>query len=162
MRPVYLSGENPLRMKKIDDDGGSAENTNGVTLTLRVRYAETDQMGVVHHANYLVWFEAARSEFCRVRGIDYSQMERDGLIMPLVEAHVRYSRPAFYEDLITVHVKVLELKRSLLRLQYEVKRGEELLVTGETLQMLVEKATSKPRRFTPEIAERFSGEQPAE
>ena len=54
-------------------------------MPLRVRYAETDQMGIVHHANYLVWFEASRSEYCRVHGINYRQMEKDGMMLPLAE-----------------------------------------------------------------------------
>ena len=146
-----------------DMDGRVEENSiafkrNAVETTLRVRYAETDQMQMVHHANYLVWFECARSEFCRQRGIDYGQMERDGLILPLMEAHCRYLRPARYDDEITLRVWVVELRRSLLRLQYEVRRGDELLATGETLQMLLDRDTHKLRRFPPELAARFHSE----
>lgn len=74
----------------------------------RVRYAETDQMGVAHHAVYPVWFEASRSEFCRLRGIDYGQMERDGMLLPLYELRVRYLQPARYEDEIEVHNRVVD------------------------------------------------------
>jgi acyl-CoA thioester hydrolase len=130
-----------------------------VETTLRVRYAETDQMQMVHHANYLVWFECARSEFCRQRGIDYGQMERDGFILPLMEAQCRYLRPARYDDDITLRVWVVELRRSLLRLQYEVRRGDEVLATGATLQMLLDRDTHKPRRFPPELAARFENEE---
>lgn len=126
-----------------------------VETTVRVRYAETDQMGVVYYANYLVWFEVARSAFCRARGIDYSQMERDGIGLPLMEAHCRYLLPAHYDEEIVVRTWVAECRRSLLKIRYEVKRGETLLATGETLQMLVELATSKPRRFPPDLAVRF-------
>ena len=121
----------------------------------RVRYAETDQMGVVHHANYAIWFEASRSEFCRLRGIDYGQIERDGMLLPVLELRVRYLQPALYEDEIAVHTRVVEIRRSLLRIQYEVWRGEVKLAEGETLQMLVAKAGFKPVRFPKEIAALF-------
>lgn len=130
---------------------------HAVETTLIVRYAETDQMQMVHHANYLVWFEVARSAFCRSRGIDYGQMERDGMILPLIEARCHYYRPARYEDEITLRLWVVELRRSLLRIRYEVKRSEELLADGETLQMLLDRDSHKPRRFPPELAERFEG-----
>ena len=126
-----------------------------VETAIRVRYAETDQMQVVHHANYLIWFEAARSEFCRARGIDYTQMEQEGLALPLLEAHCRYIRPARYDDDLLVRVWVAECRHSLLKMQYEVKRGQELLATGETLQILIERAAGKPRRFSPELAAKF-------
>lgn len=121
----------------------------------RVRYAETDQMGVVHHANYAVWFEAARSEFCRQRGIDYGQIERDGMLLPVLELKVRYLQPAHYEDEVEVLTRVLEIRRSLLRIQYEVRRADVKLAEGETLQMLVAKSTFKPVRFPTEIAAQF-------
>lgn len=121
----------------------------------RVRYAETDQMGVVHHANYAIWFEAARSEFCRQRGIDYSQIERDGMLLPVIELRIRYLQPAHYEEEVEVHTRVLEIRRSLLRIQYEVRRAEAKLAEGETLQMLVSKATFKPVRFPTEMSGLF-------
>ena len=121
----------------------------------RVRYAETDQMGVAHHATYPIWFEASRSEFCRQRGIDYNQMERDGMLLPVLELRVRYLQPAHYEDEVEVHTRVIEIRRSLLRIQYEVRLNETKLAEGETLQMLVSKSTFKPVRFPPEIAALF-------
>ncbi len=121
----------------------------------RVRYAETDQMGVVHHANYAIWFEAARSEFCRLRGIDYGQIEREGMLLPVLELRVRYLQPAHYEDELDVRTWVVEIRRSLLRIQYEVWRSETKLAEGETLQMLVAKATFKPVRFPAEMAALF-------
>lgn len=121
----------------------------------RVRYAETDQMGVAHHANYAIWFEASRSEFCRMRGIDYGQIERDGMLLPVLELRVRYLQPAHYEDELDVRTRVVEIRRSLLRIQYEVWRNDTKLAEGETLQMLVAKASFKPVRFPKEIAARF-------
>ncbi len=124
--------------------------------SFRVRYAETDQMRVVHHANYLVWFEYARTEFCRKYGIDYSAMEAEGLFMPIVEARLRYRQPARYDDLVTIRAEVTERTRRTLRIQYRVTRGEDLLAEGETLQMLVD-SQSRPRSFPPDVAQRFDG-----
>jgi acyl-CoA thioester hydrolase len=137
-------------MPRTDSDPHDEE----VSLTLRVRYFETDQMRVAHHAHYLVWFEAARSEFCRVRGIDYSQMERDGYFMPILEARCRYRRPARYDDELTITVRVVERTRRTLKLHYVVVRGEEELAEGETTQMLVD-GEGRPRSFPAEIAKRF-------
>ncbi len=134
-----------------------AEET--VVWRTRVRYAETDQMGVAHHANYAVWFEASRSEFCRRRGIDYGQIERDGMLLPVLELRVRYLQPALYEEEIDVRTRVVEIRRSLLRIQYEVWRTDTKLAEGETLQMLVAKATFKPIRFPAEIAALFLPQQ---
>ena len=141
------------------NDEKKAVPASAVETRLRVRYAETDQMQMVHHANYLIWFECARSEFCRQRGIDYGQMERDGFILPLMEAHCRYLRPAHYDDEITISVWVEELRRSVLRLEYNVRRGDELLAYGTTVQMLLDRETHKPRRFTPELTARFQTEE---
>ena len=127
----------------------------GVLLPVRVRYFETDQMGIVHHANYAVWFEAARSEYCRAFGIDYRGMEADGLALPVLELNVRYLSAAHYEDELTIRAKVVECRRSLLRIHYSVELDGKTLATGETLQMLVERSTGKSRSFTPEIAARF-------
>ncbi len=127
-----------------------------VETSVRVRYAETDQMQIAHHANYLIWFEVARGALCRERGIDYPQMERDGFMLPILEAHCRYLHPAYYDDDLTVRTWVVECRHSLLKMQYMIMRGEEILATGETLQMLIERATGKPRRFTADLAARFA------
>ena len=129
---------------------------NTVACSLRVRYFETDQMGVAHHAHYAVWFEAARSELCRLNQIDYAAMERDGMLLPVVQINVRYISPARYDDDITVFTWVLYVRRSLLALRYKVTRGETVLATGETMQVLVDRVTGKPRQFPAEIAKRFT------
>ena len=125
-----------------------------IEIEVRVRYAETDQMKVAHHAAYFVWFELARSEFCRSRGIDYRQMEEDGYFLPVVEVTCRYRLPARYDDLVTIRGEVIDLTRRTLRIRYTVTRDGTLLAEGETLQMLVG-AQGRPRSFPPEIHERF-------
>ncbi|MBL3593360.1 MAG: acyl-CoA thioesterase [Synergistaceae bacterium] len=100
----------------------------------RVRYAETDQMGVVYHANYFVWFEAARGEFCRDLGISVPAMEASGLMLPVVEAHCRYKSPARYDDVVRVETVLAELKKHSVTFGYRLFReGEKkLLVEGTT------------------------------
>ena len=109
---------------------------------VRVRYAETDQMGIVHHSNYLVWFEAARSELCRSKGFSYKEMEdeTDSLLV-VAESYVRYKAPAFYEDVLAIRTRVSELRSRSIRFIYEVRRKSDdtLLAEGETLHLVTSK-----------------------
>jgi acyl-CoA thioester hydrolase len=118
---------------------------------VRVRYAETDKMGIVHHSNYLVWFEFARSEFCRARGFSYKEMEeKDNALMVVAEVYCRYKSPAFYEDVLTLRTKVAEIRSRSLRFIYEIYRGEDktLLAEGETLHLVTDE--NKKVRTLPE------------
>ena len=87
--------------------------------TLRVRYAETDAMGVVYHANYLIWFEAGRGDFFRVMGQDYGAWEEAGYMLPVAEAYARYHAPARYGDLVTVHTWIKSQKSRGISLSYK-------------------------------------------
>ena len=92
--------------------------------TVRVRYAETDQMGVVYHANYLVWFEVGRVEFIRALGLDYREMEREhGVGIAVVEANCRYRAPARYDDLLTVRTRMVGVRGSVIRFSYAIHRA---------------------------------------
>jgi acyl-CoA thioester hydrolase len=109
----------------------------------RVRYAETDQMGIVYYANYLVWFELGRVELLRSLGLAYSQMEKDHkLILPVVEANCRYRAPARYDDEILIETRPALLRGSVLKFAYRILRspsdGEEpkLLAEGETIHVV--------------------------
>ncbi len=109
---------------------------------VRVRYAETDQMGIAHHANYLIWFEAGRSDLCRARGFSYKQMEdEDDALMVVAESYVRYKSPAFYEDILTVRIKVVEIRSRILRFYYEIFRqaDETLIAEGETVHLVTDR-----------------------
>ena len=109
---------------------------------IRVRYAETDQMGIVHHANYLVWFELGRSEICRAKGFSYKEMEdNDNLLMVVAEAYCRYKSPAFYEDELIIRTKISEVKSRMMRFVYEIYRASDdtLLAEGETLHVVTDK-----------------------
>ena len=108
---------------------------------IRVRYAETDQMGIVHNSNYLIWFEVGRSEFCRARGFSYKEIEeKDNALMVVAESYCRYKSPAYYEDVLTVRTKVEEIRSRSLRFVYEVYRlaDEALLAEGETLHLVTD------------------------
>ncbi len=116
---------------------------------LRVIYGDTDQMGVVYHANYLRFFEASRNEFFRARGGNYRDLEADGLLLPVVEANVKYLAPAHYDDLIEIEVGVDELKRATFAFTYVLRReGEEkVLATGRTVHACLDRATGRPVRI---------------
>ncbi len=118
---------------------------------IRVRYAETDQMGIVHNANYLVWFEVGRSEYCRARGFSYKEMEeKDNALMVVAESYCRYKSPAYYEDVLTVRTKVEDLRSRSMRFIYEIFRAsdETLLAVGETLHVVTDE--NKKVRSLPE------------
>jgi acyl-CoA thioester hydrolase len=107
--------------------------------TLRVRYAETDQMAVVYYANYINWFEVGRTEMLRQMGLTYRQMEEDGMVLPVVEVKCRYKHPARYDDEITIRTWVVQLRASFMRFQYEVVRKSDgrLLAEGESVHVVV-------------------------
>jgi acyl-CoA thioester hydrolase len=107
--------------------------------TVRVRYAETDQMAVVYHSNYLIWFEVGRVELLRQLGFSYVEMEADGMNLPVVEVRCRYKSPALYDDELTIRTWVTQIRASLLRFQYEVVRKADgrLLAEGESVHVVV-------------------------
>ncbi len=107
--------------------------------TLRVRYAETDQMAVVYHSNYIIWFEVGRIELLRQLGFTYREMEEDGLVLPVVEVKCRYKHPARYDDEITIRTRLAQMRTSLLRFQYELVRKSDgrLLAEGESVHVVV-------------------------
>jgi len=106
---------------------------------VRVRYAETDQMGVVYHANYLVWFEVGRVELMREMGVTYRKMEEEGAMIPVVEVTARYMASARYDDVLIVRTFVAGLRGSIIRLRYMILRAEDelLLCEGESVHLVV-------------------------
>ncbi|HZT72265.1 MAG TPA: thioesterase family protein [Terriglobales bacterium] len=117
-------------------------NDTPVETQIRVRYAETDQMGVVYYANFFVWFEIGRVEYLRARGLAYRDLEKDdGCYIPVVDAHCRYKSPARYDDLIAIRTWVTRRRGSLLDFAYEIARTAdgELLATGETTHVIVDR-----------------------
>ena len=104
------------------------------SITLRVNYSETDQMGVVYHANYLIWFDRARTELMRETGLAYKELERQGVYLALSEVKIRYRAPARYDDLVQVKCWVRDLGSRRVTFGYAVERDGtgQLLATGET------------------------------
>ena len=118
---------------------GSGHTVVGKT-QVRVRYAETDQMGVVYHANYLVWFEVGRVELMRQRGLDYKQLEiEEECYIAVVEATARYKAPARYDDELIVETRVVTAKGPIIRFGYRILRVEDglLLCEGETVHVVI-------------------------
>ncbi len=116
---------------------------------IRVRYAETDQMGVVYYANYFIWFELGRVEFLRQLGFDYKRMEtEDGCYIPVVETSCRYKAPARYDDVLLLETRLLHLRTTVLKFGYHLYREEEdgsrkLLAEGESVHVLVDREMRK-------------------
>ena len=129
-------------------------------LTFTVRYAETDQMGVVHHANYAVWFEEGRSDFMRIFGISYSSIEEKGVMLPLYELNCRYIAPAKYEDEIIVITTLKSISRVRVSFSYQVinKKNKLLLATGETMHVWTNKVLRpiNAQKVIPEVFSLFN------
>ena len=120
-------------------------------LEMRVRFFETDLMGIVHHAAYLTYVEAGRVEYLRRRGADYRALTERGFHMPVVEAHLEYKRSSRFDDELVVETRLGATSRVTVRFDYRVLRGAELLVLGHTLLACVDDS-SKPRRIPEDIA----------
>ncbi|NLP13051.1 MAG: acyl-CoA thioesterase [Clostridium sp.] len=125
-----------------------------------VRYAETDQMGIVHHSNYPIWFEAARTDFIKKMGMPYSQIEERGFLLPLIELNCKYKGSARYEDRIIVRTRIKAISYSRITFSYEVfKLGKDALITsGETMHVWTNKQL-KPlniKKHAPDIYESIS------
>ena len=125
---------------------------------IRVRYAETDQMGVVYHANYLIWFEVGRVEFIRQLGMDYKSMEQEeGAMIAVVEASARYKAPARYDEELIVRTSLASVRGPIIRFRYAVVRATDdaVLCEGETTHIVVGR-DMKRRDMPPSYAERFA------
>jgi len=121
--------------------------------TVRVRYAETDQMGVVYYGNYFTWFEIGRVELCRQLGFEYKRMEtEDDSFIVVADAHCRYKRPARFDDLLVIRTKISQSQRRTVRFDYEIidQASGELLATGDTLHVICDrlgKPKSLPEKY---------------
>jgi acyl-CoA thioester hydrolase len=107
---------------------------------IRVRYAETDKMGIVHHSNYLVWFEFGRSELCRALGFSYLEMEKDNARLVVAETYCRYKAPAYYEDVLDIRTHIAYIRSRSIQFVYEIVRpaDAQLLAEGETLHLVTD------------------------
>ena len=114
------------------------------SIEIKVRYCETDQMGLVHHGSYINYFEEARIAWISNLGFSYSEMEKSGIILPVSKLNVSYLRPAYFDDDLLVSVEIAELPTSRLIFDYTIKKEEEVIVTGTTVLAFLNKETKKP------------------
>ena len=126
---------------------------------ISVRYAETDMMGIVYHGNYLPWFEVGRTTLLKECGLPYRELETQGYHLPVIELGVKFLRPALYDDTITVITRLKECPALRVHLDYEVRRGDDLLVTGFTTHAFINKAgepVRPPAYLTQRMKELFA------
>jgi acyl-CoA thioester hydrolase len=126
--------------------------------TLRVRYAETDQMGVVYHGSYFAWLEVGRVEWCRQHGFEYKQMEvEDDSFIVVAEARCRYKRPARFDDLLTVRTRVTDSKRRTVTFGYEIvhQATGDVIATGETVHVICDRR-GRPKSLPEKYRQYFS------
>ncbi|NIT36088.1 MAG: YbgC/FadM family acyl-CoA thioesterase [candidate division Zixibacteria bacterium] len=136
---------------RVDNRGGRA----CVVTPLRVRYAETDAMGVVYYGDYLAYFEDGRVAYLRAKGLPYSAMEAAGVYMPVAEAYCKYHAPARFEDELAVETSIGGAGRARVRFDYVVKRGEEVLAEGYTVHA-ARGRDGRPVRIPASWAEKLS------
>lgn len=126
-----------------------------VETSVRVRYAETDQMGVVYYANYLVWMEVGRVELCRACGFNYRDLEaRDGILLAVAEANCRYASPARYDDEVTIRAWVEEPHAKMVTFHYAMRVGERPIATGYTRHVFLNRQM-RPARLPEKYVELF-------
>lgn len=116
-------------------------------IDIRVRYGETDQMGVVHHSNYIKYMELARIEWLRQLGASYKNMEQQGVILPVVSLNVNYKKSAFFDDVLTIKTELSKMPTVRIEFDYEIyNQNNELLATANTVLAFVNMETKKPIR----------------
>jgi acyl-CoA thioester hydrolase len=115
---------------------------------IRVRYADTDQMKVVYHGKYFEYFEVSRAALIRSLGLPYSELEKRGILLPVIEAYAKYRKPALYDDLLMVEAIVSESPKATLRIQYRIFRNDEKepIAEGYTVHSFLNVTTGKPTR----------------
>ena len=134
-----------------------SEQPKTTDVEFRVRYAETDQMGVVYHANYLIWCEIGRTDFIRLGGTSYAELERAGVTLAVADASLRYHAPARYDDRIRVETRLSELRSRTITFDYLVVNADsgERLVTARTVLISLD-PTGRPRALPSEVRDLLS------
>ena len=126
--------------------------------TLRTRYAETDQMGVVYYGNYPQYLEIGRVEWLRAIGLTYKEMEAEGIMMPVVSLPIQYKKPALYDELITIRTKLKDLPSTKIEFDYEILNEKgELLSTANTILVFVDAKTFRPVRCPEKVLDLIRG-----
>jgi acyl-CoA thioester hydrolase len=132
-------------------------SSRSTTSVVRVRYAETDKMGVVYYANYLVWFEIGRTDWLRETGISYRSMEEDGLQLPVIEAHCGYRQGARYDDELEIRTRAEQVSPVRVKFDYDVVRRSDgvVLAAGHTVHAVMGPA-GRPVRLPDRIRDLFA------
>ena len=126
--------------------------------TLRTRYAETDQMGVVYYGNYPQYLELGRVEWLRAIGLTYKEMEAEGIMMPVVSLQIQYKKPALYDELITIRTQLKDLPSTKIEFDYEILNEKgELLSTANTILVFVDAKTFRPVRCPEKVLDLIRG-----
>jgi acyl-CoA thioester hydrolase len=137
-----IAAEAALKSKALTLRGNGFQGRDAMLdgeISIRVRYAETDRMGLLHHANYLIYFEQARTELLRARGFTYRDLEDQGFLLVLTRAEVRYRSPARYDDLLTIRTTVVRTTTVRIDHRYEVRREGTLVAEGSTTLACVDR-----------------------
>ncbi|MFN5308594.1 MAG: acyl-CoA thioesterase [Candidatus Kapaibacterium sp.] len=116
------------------------------TSTIRVRYAETDQMRVVYNGEYLTYFEVGRTEALRAFGLPYTELEKEGYLLPVIEAFIQYKSPAFYDDILEITASLSSCITATITISYIIRRKDILIAEGRTVHTFVHATTMKPAR----------------
>jgi len=150
---VFESGDlmAPGAHPRIARDAMSDVSPNTTRMAYRVPYADTDQMGVVYYANYLVYFERMRNELLRDRGVTYKELEGRGIMLPVMEAHCDYAKPARYDDLLEIRGWCETVGRTRIKCHAEVSRDGELLASGYTVHACLSSETGRPVRLPADV-----------
>jgi acyl-CoA thioester hydrolase len=135
----------------------ASSSVRQTTSNVRVRYAETDKMGVVYHSNYLIWFEIGRTDWLRETGITYREMEADGIQLPVIEAHCEYRQGARYDDDIEIRTRAKRLSPVRVQFDYEAIRRADgaTLAAGHTVHAAIDRQ-GRPVRMPDHVKELFS------
>jgi acyl-CoA thioester hydrolase len=140
-------------MRSVSDAMLQSNPMPHVESRLRVRYKETDQMGIAHHANYIVWFEIGRTDLCRVTGFPYHEIESRGFILVVTDIQCRYRIPYRYDDEVVIRTTVAELASRSIKFAYELfdSRGETLRANGSSSHLWLDEKTRRPVRADEDV-----------
>ena len=131
-----------------------------ISKPILIRYGETDQMGIVHHSNYLRYFEVARLEWLSFLGVSYKSMEQEGVIMPVIDVNLSYKIPALFDDKIIVEVQLDEIPKVKMKFSYSIKnQNNQIVCLGETTLVFLNSKTRKPMRCPKKFKSLFLGKE---
>ncbi|MAV66020.1 MAG: thioesterase [Bacteroidetes bacterium MED-G13] len=125
-------------------------------IKIKVRYCETDQMGIVHHSSYINYFEHSRIQWIKKNGFSYKELELSGLILPVSKLNVSYLSPAFFDDELTIETELMEVPSSKLIFDYLVFRNNIVITKAQTILAFVNKVSKKPMKCPKEIYNKVS------